>query len=158
MIEKNTVVQFSYELTDQDGTLLETSKGEAIAYLHGQNNMLAGVEAALEGKAEGDQVKVTLTPEESYGERQEGAVQRVPVKHLQGAKKWLPGMIAQINTDNGARQVTVVKVGKFMITVDTNHPFAGKTLTFDMKVVGVRPATEEEIAHKHAHGEGGHQH
>ncbi|MCE0557582.1 MULTISPECIES: peptidylprolyl isomerase [unclassified Motilimonas] len=158
MIEKNTVVQFSYELTDQDGTLLETSKGEAIAYLHGQNNMLAGVEAALEGKAEGDQVKVTLTPEESYGERQEGAVQRVPAKHLQGAKKWLPGMIAQINTDNGARQVTVVKVGKFMITVDTNHPFAGKTLTFDMKVVGVRPATEEEIAHKHAHGEGGHQH
>jgi len=158
MIEKNTVVQFSYELTDQDGTLLETSKGEAIAYLHGQNNMLAGVEAALEGKVVGDEVKATLTPDQSYGERQENAIQRVPVKHLQGAKKWLPGMIGQINTDNGARQVTVVKAGKFMITVDTNHPFAGKTLNFDMKVVGVRPATEEEIAHKHAHGAGGHQH
>ncbi|MFO6422351.1 peptidylprolyl isomerase [Motilimonas sp. KMU-193] len=158
MIEKNTVVQFSYELTDADGTLLETSNGQPIAYLHGQNNMLAGIEAALEGKAQGDEVKVTLAPKDSYGERQEDALQRIPVKHLQGANKWQPGMIAQVNTDNGPRQVTVVKVGKFMITVDTNHPFAGKTLTFDMKVTGVRPATEEEIAHKHAHGEGGHQH
>ncbi len=158
MIEKNTVVQFSYELTDADGTLLETSHGQPIAYLHGQNNMLAGIEAALEGKAEGDEVKVTLEPKDSYGERQEDSLQRIPVKHLQGASKWQPGMVAQVNTDNGPRQVTVVKVGKFMITVDTNHPFAGKTLTFDMKVASVRPATEEEIAHKHAHGEGGHQH
>ncbi|MCE2570119.1 FKBP-type peptidyl-prolyl cis-trans isomerase [Motilimonas eburnea] len=158
MIEKNTVVQFSYELTDADGTLLETSHGQPIAYLHGQDNMLAGIEAALEGKAEGDEIKVTLGPKEAYGERQADAQQRIPVKHLQGAKKWLPGMVAQVNTDNGPRQVTVVKVGKFMITVDTNHPFAGKTLTFDMKVMGVRPATEEEIAHKHAHGEGGHKH
>lgn len=157
-ITKDAVVQFAYELTDQDGSALESSQGEAIAYLHGHDNMLAGIEKALEGKAAGDNVNVTLAPEEAYGERKEGAEQRVSVKHLQGAKVWKPGMVAQINTEQGPRQVTVIKAGKFMVTVDTNHPFAGKTVTFDLSVKQVRPATEEEIAHKHAHGEGGHQH
>jgi len=67
-------------------------------------------------------------------------------------------MVANVKTDHGQRQVTIVKAGKFMVTVDTNHPFAGKTLTFDIKVLEVREGTAEELAHGHAHGVGGHHH
>jgi len=157
-VEDEKVVQFLYELKDEQQTVLESTEGEPVAYLHGFKNMMAGLENALAGKSVGDKFSVTLSPEEGYGERVEGSVQRVPVKHLQGAKKWKPGMIATVETEQGSRQVTVIKMGKFMVTVDSNHPFAGKTLTFDIEVVDIRDATGEEIAHGHAHGAGGHQH
>ncbi len=157
-VEDNKVVQFLYELKDEQQAVLESTKGEPVAYLHGFDNMMAGLENALSGKCVGDKFSVTLSPEEGYGERVEGSVQRVPMKHLQGAKKWKPGMVATVETEQGSRQVTVVKVGKFMVTVDSNHPFAGKTLTFDIEVSDIREATAEEIAHGHAHGAGGHQH
>jgi len=157
-VEDEKVVQFLYELKDEQQTVLESTEGEPVAYLHGFKNMMAGLENALAGKSVGDKFSVTLSPEEGYGERVEGSVQRVPVKHLQGAKKWKPGMVATVETEQGSRQVTVIKMGKFMVTVDSNHPFAGKTLTFDIEVVDVRDATGEEIAHGHAHGVGGHHH
>ena len=158
-ITKDTVAQFIYTLKDEAGNELEsTEAGHPVAYLHGHDNMLEGLEKALDGKSVGDKFSVTLAPADAYGERHEESVQRVPVKHLQGAKKWKPGMIAVVNTDQGQRQVTVVKAGKFMVTVDTNHPFAGMTLTFDIEVLDIRQATAEEIAHGHAHGVGGHQH
>ena len=158
-IQKDTVAQFKYRLKDQDGNEMDsTEAGEPLAYLHGHNNLLEGLENAMAGKAAGDTLSVTLKPAEAYGERHPDAVQRVPVKHLQGAKKWRPGMIAMVDTDQGKRQVTVLKVGKFMVTVDTNHPFAGETVTFEIEILDVRAATEEEMAHGHAHGVGGHQH
>ncbi|MBO9491792.1 peptidylprolyl isomerase [Endozoicomonas sp. G2_1] len=158
-ITDNTVVQFHYTLTNQAGEQVESSRdGDPVAYLHGHKNMIVGVEKALADKEQGDSFSVTVTPEEGYGERQEDAVQRVPTKHLQGAKVWKPGMIATVHTEQGQRQVSVVKVGKFMVTVDINHPLAGQTLTFDIDVVNVREATEEEVSHGHAHGVGGHQH
>lgn len=158
-IAKDSVVQFHYELKNEAGEILESSlKSDPIAYLHGHNNMIVGVEKALDGKVAGEQFSVTVTPEDGYGERQEDAQQRVPVKHLQGANNWKPGMVATVHTEQGERQVTIVKVGRFMGTVDLNHPLAGKTLTFDITVENVREATEEEISHGHAHGVGGHQH
>jgi len=158
-IADKTVVQFHYRLQDEEGKELESSfGGDPMAYLHGHKNMLVGVENALTGKEAGDKFSVTLQPEEAYGEYQEGAVQRVPAKHLQGASKWRPGMVAVVNTEQGQRQVTVVKTGKFMVTVDMNPPLAGKVLTFDLEVVNVRAATDEEVEHGHAHGVGGHQH
>ncbi|WP_116474775.1 FKBP-type peptidyl-prolyl cis-trans isomerase [Zobellella maritima] len=158
-IADNTVVQFNYTLKDEDGQVLDTNTGKSpLAYLHGHNNMMEGLEKVLAGKSEGDSFTVTLPPAETYGERDEELTQRISVKHLQGAKRWEPGMAAVINTEEGQRQVTVLKVGKFMADVDLNHPLAGLTLTFDLEVVGVRAATEEEIAHGHAHGEGGHHH
>ena len=158
-ISKNTVVQFHYTLKDESGETLESSlKSDPIAYLHGHNNMIVGVEKALEGKKQGDEFSTVVAPADAYGEIQENAQQRVPTKHLQGADKWLPGMMATVNTAEGQRQVTVVKVGRFMVTVDLNHPLAGKTLTFDIKVETVREATEEEVTHGHAHGVGGHHH
>lgn len=158
-IADKTVVQFHYTLKDEAGKEIENSyEGDPLAYLHGYKNMLVGVEKALTGKQAGDKFSVTLQPEEAYGERQEDAVQRVPVKHLHGEKKWQPGMTALVHTDAGQRQVTVLKVGRFMVTVDINPPLAGKVLTFDLEVVDVREATTEEVEHGHAHGVGGHQH
>lgn len=158
-ISKDKVVQFYYTLKDEAGQTLESNVGaDPVAYLHGHNNMMPGVEKALEGREAGEEFSVTLPPEETYGLRREDSEQRVPTKHLMGAKKWKPGMMAVVQTEQGQRQVTVVKVGKFMVTVDTNHPMAGKTLTFDLIVADVRDATSEEIAHGHAHGIGGHHH
>ena len=158
-IEDKKVVQFHYTLKDEAGKELETSLGgDPLAYLHGYKNMLVGVENALTGKEVGEKFSATIQPEDAYGERNEDAVQRVPVKHLQGAKVWKPGMTEVVETEQGQRQVTVLKVGKFMVTVDINPPLAGKVLTFDLEVVDIRDATDEEISHGHAHGVGGHQH
>ena len=129
-----------------------------MAYLHGHGNIIPGLEEHMIGKEAGAEFSATVAPEKAYGVRDETAIQRIPVKHLQGAKKWKKGMVAHVETDQGQRQVTVIKVGKFMVDVDANHPFAGKELTFDVKVEEVREATAEEIQHGHAHGIGGHQH
>lgn len=162
-IADKTVAQFHYILKDETGEEIESSHGsEPLAYLHGANNTLAGLENALTGKEAGDKFSVTLQPEDAYGERNEDLVERVPAKHLQGLPskhaKWKAGMIAIVNTEQGQRQVTVLKTGKFMITVDINPPLAGKVITFDVEVVAVRAATDEEVAHGHAHGVGGHHH
>jgi FKBP-type peptidyl-prolyl cis-trans isomerase SlyD len=158
-IADKTVVQFHYILKDEAGEEIENSyANDPMAYLHGHNNMLVGLEKALTDKAAGEKFSVTLQPEDAYGERQEEAIQRVPAKHLQGAKKWKTGMIAIVETEGGQRQVTVVKAGKFMVTVDMNPPLAGKVLSFDLEVVDVRAATDEEVEHGHAHGVGGHHH
>lgn len=158
-IVEKSVVQFHYVLKDESGKEIESSKGnDPLAYLHGYKNTLVGLEKAFEGKEAGDSFSATLQPEEAYGERNEDAIQRVPVKHLQGAKKWKAGMTAAVQTEQGQRQVTVVKAGKFMATVDINPPLAGKVITFDVDVVDIREATADEIEHGHAHGVGGHHH
>lgn len=158
-IKDDMVVQFNYTLRDEKGDVIESNEGrDPIAYLHGHDNMMPGVENAINGKAIGEKFTVTLPAAETYGERVDGAEQRVSVKHLLGAKVWKPGMSAVVNTDQGQRQVTILKVGKFMATVDVNHPLAGRELTFDIEVVDARDATDEEIAHGHAHGVGGHHH
>lgn len=157
-ISKDSVVQFRYTLSE-GGTELESTKdSDPMAYLHGHNNIIPGLEKAMEGKAEGESFSVTIEPVDAYGERKDGMTQRIPLKHLQGAKKWRPGMSAWVETEQGHRQVTITKVGKFNADCDLNHPLAGKTLTFDIEIVSVRPATEDEKAHGHAHGVGGHHH
>jgi FKBP-type peptidyl-prolyl cis-trans isomerase SlyD len=161
-ISDNSVVQFHYTLTDVTNgaaTEIESSTGShPLLYLHGHQQMLPALEQALSGKAAADKLEITLTPEQAYGVRDENAIQSVQVKHLLGAKKWQPGMTAVIQTEQGQRQVTIVKMGMFKADVDTNHPLAGKTLHFSIDILSVRAATDEEIAHGHAHGEGGHHH
>ncbi len=157
------VVQFHYQLTDTDNQQLENSReGEPMAYLHGHGNMMPALEAAMEGKATGEQFTITLSPADGYGERRDDATQRVPVKHLQGLpkgqKSWQPGMTAVIQTEQGMRQVTVIKASRFMVNIDTNHPLAGKTLTYAIEIIDLRDASNDEIAHGHAHGPGGHHH
>jgi len=158
-IEKDKVVQFNYKLSDSNQNQLEQSDSKVpMAYLHGHGNLLKGLENALDGKEVGDSFSITLEPKDAYGEFQDNAEQRIPMKHLQGAKNWKKGMIGVVETKQGRKQVTVVKAGKFMVTVNFNHPFAGKTLTFEVDIVDIRDATAEEVTHRHAHGAGGHHH
>lgn len=158
-ISTNSVVQFHYTLKDENGEQIETTSGkDPMAYLHGHNNIIPGLEKAMEGHVVGDTFSVTVKPEEGYGARKDNPLQRIPIKHLRGAKKWKPGMVAWVETEQGQRQVTVVKVGKFNADCDLNHPLAGKVLTFDVEIVELREATAEEKSHGHAHGVGGHHH
>lgn len=162
-IAKDSVVAFHYRLSEEGGAELETSRdGNPSLYLHGHRNILPALEAAFEGKTSGDTFSVTLSPEQGYGFRREDSLQRIPIKHLMssgsGKIKPKPGMVVSVQTDQGVRQVTVVKVGKFNVDADTNHPLADKTLTFDLEIMEVRAASAEEKAHGHAHGVGGHQH
>ncbi|KZN45782.1 FKBP-type peptidyl-prolyl cis-trans isomerase [Pseudoalteromonas luteoviolacea] len=157
-ITKDSAVEFHYTLSEGSEQIESSTNGEPLSYLHNQEGMLPGLEQALEGKAAGDKFTVTLEPKDSYGEYQEGLVQRIPIKHLQGLgnnKVWKPGMSAIVESNQGRHQVTIVKVGRFNADCDLNHPFAGKTLTFDVEVVSVREATAEELSHGHVHGAGG---
>jgi FKBP-type peptidyl-prolyl cis-trans isomerase SlyD len=165
-ISKDKVVTFHYRLKDESGQEMESSHGEdPVCYLHGHDNIISGIEKGLEGKEvneAGQRFEIVVQPVDGYGERQEGATQRIPIKHLQGDKKALTnlkaGDVVAVNTDKGAMQAVVIKAGKFNVDVDTNHPLAGKILTFEIEVESVRDAAEEELAHGHAHGVGGHHH
>ena len=162
IIDKNTVVRFHYrlsEVTDSGTQFLEQSHdNEAMAYLHGADAVIPGIEKAMQGRQQGDEFEVTLEPDEAYGERIKDAKQRIPVKHLLQKKRLKPGMIVSVNTSHGPREVMIEKVGKFNVDVDTNHPLAGKILQFEIKIEEVREATAEEISHGHVHGPGGHSH
>jgi FKBP-type peptidyl-prolyl cis-trans isomerase SlyD len=158
-IEKNTVATIDYTLTDPNGQVIDSSKGrEPLAYLHGASNIVPGLESALEGKAVGETVNVTVPPEQGYGQRDPNLVQPVPRSNFQGINEIKPGMQFQAQTPEGARVVTVVDVDPQNVTVDANHPLAGMPLKFDVTVKDVRPATPEEVTHGHAHGPNGHQH
>lgn len=164
-IEQDKVVSFYYELKDIHGNLLEASNSSYPSlYLHGHNNMLQGIEAVLEGKQEGEKISVTLEQDDAYGRRRENAAARVPLKNIQlpgnipVKGKLKSGQIVLVKTPQGMRDARVVKHGLKAVDIDTNHPFAGMTLVFDIDVVSVREATADELAHGHAHGAGGHQH
>ena len=157
-IENGKVVSFHYQLFGEDGALIEKTEDQPTLYLHGANNMISGVEQALAGHVAGDHFEVTVSPEQAYGERKEEMTQRVSAKYLRHAGKLRPGMQVPVQTEEGQRWVTVLKVGLKTVDVDANHPLAGRTLRFVIDVIEVRDATEEEASHGHAHGPGGHHH
>ncbi len=157
--EKDKVVTFHYTLKNAAGEQMESSRDkDPMTYLHGANNIIAGLEKAMEGHAVKDEFSVTVEPEEAYGLRNEANVQRVSLKRLKGIGKLSPGQVLNLQTNKGPVQVTVLKVGRFNIDVDGNHPLAGKSLTFDVEITDIRDASEEELTHRHVHGPGGHHH
>src|SRR3954452_20919270 len=152
-------VTIHYTLKDDEGTVLDSSKGrEPLGYLHGVGNIVPGLEKALAGKAAGDSVQVTLTPEGGYGTRDDKNVRNVPLRKLsEGSdKKVTVGTQCQLRTRDGIQMATVTSVRGDYATVDLNHPLAGMTLHFDVEVVAVRDATAEELTHGHIHEPGGH--
>ncbi len=159
-IATNKVVSIDYTLTNDQGQVLDSSSGrEPLAYLQGHHNIISGLESALEGKSAGDTVKVTIPPADAYGERDDSLSQAVPRKMFENAEDVKVGMQFQTMSEQGAAQiVTVTGVDPEHVTVDANHPLAGETLTFDVTVVDVRDATDEELDHGHVHGPGGHHH
>lgn len=166
-ITNNKVVHFHYRMyrveeTGDKGNLLESSfDAEPVVYLHGHQNVIPGLEAAMAGKAAGEQFEITVAPEQAYGERKPNSVQRVPIKHLHLANKKQripPGSVVTVQTEKGPRHVVVVKSGKFTVDVDSNHPLAGATLRYEIQVESIRDASPEEVGHRHVHGPGGHHH
>lgn len=159
-IEKNKVVTLHYTLfnADDDREIERSTEQAPLIYLHGANNILAALETALAGKNEDDAVTVTLEAEDAYGHHDDGLHQRLSAKYLKHAGKLTPGKVVRVQTEQGARMVTVLKVGLKTVDVDANHPLADQRLRFEMTVASVRDASAEEIAHGHAHGPGGHSH
>ena len=159
-IAQHKVVTIHYKVTDVDsGEVIDSSEGGApMTYMHGAQNIIPGLEAALEGKAVGDELEVTVAPADAYGEYSEERVQQVPVEAFQGVEKVEPGMAFTAQTEHGPVNLIVTEVEETMVTVDANHPLAGKSLKFEVTIDSIRDASEEEVAHGHVHGEGGHQH
>lgn len=158
-IAKNTVATIDYTLTDPKGVVIDSSKGkQPLAYLHGASNIIPGLESQLEGKQVGDELTAVVPAEQGYGKHDPKLVQAVPRANFQGVKEIKAGMQFQAQTQGGPRIVTVTQVSDSEVTVDANHPLAGMELKFEVKIVGVRAATPEELQHGHAHGAGGHHH
>jgi FKBP-type peptidyl-prolyl cis-trans isomerase SlyD len=157
-IEDNSVVRFHYTVSESGVGEIESSReGDPISVLVGHQNIVPGLEEALRGHEAGESFSVSVGPEQGYGLRREGLVQRVPRKHFKGAKL-VPGQQVVMPTAQGQRAMTVQKVGMSVVDVDLNHPMAGKTLDFDVEILEVRAATDIEIQHRHAHGDGGVEH
>ncbi len=158
-IAKDKVASIEYTLTDNAGEVLDSSVGsEPLAYLHGAGNIIPGLEKALEGRQAGDTFKVTIAPADGYGEKDDSLTQQVPRRMFGGVDEIEVGMQFHAQTDHGMQVITVAAVSGDMITVDANHPLAGQTLNFDVKVIEVREASSEELDHGHVHGAGGHHH
>jgi FKBP-type peptidyl-prolyl cis-trans isomerase SlyD len=155
-IQARSVVTMEYTLKNDQGEVLDTSEGRApLVYLHGVGNLVPGLEKALEGKAAGESIDVSLSPDEGYGHRDDKRVRKIPVRKLHD-KNPQPGKRYRAQLEEGHQIVLVTGVSGDYATVDANHPLAGQTLHFAVKIVEVREATEEELSHGHVHGPGGH--
>jgi FKBP-type peptidyl-prolyl cis-trans isomerase SlyD len=158
-IEKNRVVQIHYTLRDDQGVVIDSSSGrDPLTYLHGQGNIIPGLEQALAGKAAGDSFDVTVPPAEGYGQRDDRLVQIIPRSKFAEGAELAPGMQVRASGPQGARLVMITKVERDFVTVDANHPLAGRMLHFSVEVAAVRKASHDEVTHGHAHGPGGHHH
>lgn len=156
-ITKDTVVTLDVRIADTLGRLLDRSR-EPEAYLHGgYGNTLPRLEEALEGRQRGDQLSLQLKPEDAFGVRDESLVDTIPKSEFPPGIK-VGGQIQGHSKDGQPQVFNVVKIKGDTVHVDGNHPLAGKELKFLVKVLGVRAATPEEVAHGHAHGDGGHHH
>lgn len=158
-IAQNTVVSLNYTLKDSDGKLLDTSEGrQPLVYLHGVGALIPGLEKELNDKETGDNILAIIPPEEAYGTRRDDLLKQVTKDGFQGDEEMQEGMQVQLETEHGPAIAVITKIDGNDVTLDLNHPLADMTLHFDVTVVEVREASEEEIAHGHVHGPGGHQH
>lgn len=146
IIEKDRVVSIDYTLKDKDGTVIDTSKNSTpLEYMHGRGSLIPGLEKELDGKKAGDAITAVIEPKDAYGEYDESLVIKVPRSQFDPGIEIKEGMQFQASTPGGPAIVTVTSVTADEVTVDANHELAGKTLYFDVNVVSVREATEDEL-------------
>ena len=158
-ISQDQIVSIHYTLRDEAGEIIDSSPaGEPLAYLHGHGNLVPGLERELAGRSVGDKLTVTLSPADGYGEHDPKLVQQVPRRALKGVGNLRVGMRLSASSGRSDRTVTVTRISGDLVTVDGNHPLAGKKLHFEVEVAGVRAATETELSHGHVHGPDGHDH
>ena len=158
-IDAHKAVTLAYTLTDKDGNVLDKADAnEPFIYLHGTGGIIPGLENALQGKVKGDSLQVSLEPADAYGDYSENLLQDVPMEMFAGMDKkdLFEGAQFHAETNQGMQVVTVKKINEDSITIDGNHPMAGKALNFDVTVLDVRDATPEEIEHGHIHAHGAH--
>ena len=159
-IEKGRVVDLDYSLHLGDGDVVDRSEpGEPLTYLHGEGEIVPGLENALEGLEQGQQRQIVVAPGEGYGDHDPKRVQRVP------REAFPPGFVPEVGMELSAQgpdgeevPFVIQKVEPEAVTIDLNHPLAGKTLHFDITIRAVREATQDELQHGHAHGPEGHGH
>ncbi len=158
-IKSGSVVSIDYTLTDANKQVLDSSEGgQPLVYLHGVGQLIRGLEATLEGKEKGAKLNVTIPAADAYGEHDDQKIQTVSRAQLKSIHDLEEGMQLQASGPQGNMIVTVAKIEGDKVTLDGNHPLAGKDLTFDVTVQDVRDATAEEKSHGHVHGPGGHHH
>ncbi|MGG2142759.1 peptidylprolyl isomerase [Symbiopectobacterium sp. RP] len=158
-VAKNLVVSLAYQVRTEDGVLVDESPVSAtLDYLHGHGSLISGLEKALEGREVGDKFDVAVGSNDSYGEYDENLVQRVLKDVFMGVDELQVGMRFLADTDQGQVPVEITEVEDDHVVVDGNHMLAGQNLKFNVEVVAIREATEEEIAHGHVHGEHDHHH
>ncbi|MGW4246158.1 FKBP-type peptidyl-prolyl cis-trans isomerase [Nocardia sp. NPDC004722] len=159
-IAADKVVSIEYTLTDDDGEVLDTSVGdEPLIYLHGAENIVDGLEKALEGRNAGDEVVVVVEPEDGYGEYLAELVSTVERDAFVGIDELEVGMEFEAEAPDGDSQIVVVRaVDGDEVTIDANHPLAGQRLHFTVKVLDIRDATSDELEHGHPHGDDDHEH
>lgn len=149
---RGTVVRMHYTLTDDEGTVLDSSSGrKPLAYLHGHGNIIPGLERALEGVEAGHKARVSVAPRDGYGDRDPEAIFMAAKDQFPPDMKLKPGMEVHADSPEGPVTFTVIEVKDEGAVLDGNHPLAGRTLHFDVEIVDVRGATQEEIAHGHVH-------
>lgn len=157
-ISQDKAVTIHYVVKNAEGVTIDQSSEERpLAFIFGRGMLIPGLENVLNGKAAGDELSAEIPAADAYGERHDGLVQTVP-RNLFGEQEVNPGMQFRATTDHGEQSVMVIEVTDETVTVDGNHPLAGVDLSFDVKVVDVRDATEEELSHGHVHGPGGVEH
>lgn len=145
-VSPDTVVSIDYTLTDNEGEVIDTSEGrEPLDYLHGHGNIIPGLEKALEGKTEGDELQVKVEPEEGYGPHRQELVQQVSMEAFAGMDKVEPGMRFNAESAQGPLVVKVTKIEGEQVTIDANHELAGQELNFDVTVRGIREAKPQEL-------------
>lgn len=160
-ISSNKVVVMHYAVSDSEGTLIDSSYDhQPLAVIHGTGYLIPGLEDALLDHQVGDKFEVSVNAEQAYGERNDNFVQNVPKAMFEGIEDLDVGTQLRATTDDGEQTVIVIDISDDEITVDGNHPLAGIDLNFDVEILEVRDATEEELSHGHVHGEGGcgHEH
>ncbi len=158
-ISKNTVVSLNYTLKNSEGELIDSTEGkEPLVYLHGVGGMIPGLETGLEGQEAGANFKVIVSPNDGFGARNEDLIHIVPKSGFQGDEEMQIGMQVQLQTEQGMTIATITEIEGEDVTLDMNHPLSGVELHFDVNILELRSATDEEIAHGHVHGPGGHHH
>jgi len=156
-IDKNTAVTLQFKVTDLQGKLIEDGK-EPSVYLHGgYGNTLPKIEAALDGQQAGYQLSLELQAEDAFGVRDDSLLRSLPKKQFPPGVK-VGGQLEGHGDDGQMMVFNVMKIKGDTVLLDGNHPLAGKALRFNVKVLDVRQASDEEIAHQHVHGAHGHQH
>lgn len=153
------VVLFHYVLKDDAGVVIDASQEEPLAYLHGQGNIVPGLERQLTGLKVGDELQATVPPEEAYGVARPDVTESVHRSAFPKDMELQVGMPVRAEGPDGQPlMLWIEKLEGARVTITLNHPLAGKTLHFQVRIADIRDATEHELAHGHAHGPDGHHH